>query len=77
MNLFDDIKDFKPINKNQLRQHATKLIGRRKTRRAKKKKKTKPAQWTKEFNEAMKIQKQMKKERAEQFSDFERLIEKE
>lgn len=62
---------------NKLERIADRLIqGKRKTRRGKKKP-AKNAKWTKEFNEAMKLHNQMKKERAQEFQNFARLIEKE
>lgn len=60
-----------------IKQDAKALLPRRKTRRGKRKKKEKTAKWKQEFQEALLLQKKMKKERAEQFRSFERLIEKE
>lgn len=60
-----------------IKQDAKALLPRRKTRRGKRKKKVKDAKWQQEFQAALKVQNQMKKERAQQFRDFERLIEKE
>jgi len=57
------------------------LLPRRKTRRGKRKKKIKDANWQREFDEAMKKQKELKKlmaqqkqQRGQMFRDFERLI---
>jgi hypothetical protein len=76
MNSFFDclIPDYKPASTQSLTKQANKLLPRRKTRRAKKKKPAKTTQWQQEFDKAMKLHKAMKKQRAQQFRDFERLI---
>lgn len=77
MNLLDDVPDYKKPSTISLINQATKLVGRRKTRRGKKKRKIKSNEWKKQFDIAMKQHKQMKKERAQEFQNFHRLIEKE
>ncbi len=76
MNSFFDslIPDNKPVSTQSLTKQANKLLPRRKTRRAKKKPTAKTTQWQREFDEAMKLHKAMKKERGQMFRDFERLI---
>lgn len=69
MGLLDDIETTIEIpqtpNKVSLTKQATNLIGRRRSKRGKKIKKTKSAKWQKEFNEALKKQNEMKKARAD------------
>lgn len=77
MNLLDDIEVPKQPSKASLTKQATNLVGRRKTRRAKKKPKTKNAKWQREFVQAKKDQdlmKKQRKERGQMFREFERLI---
>ena len=67
MSLLDDVEVPKQQSKASLTKQATRLIGKRKTRRGMRKKKTKSAKWKREYAEALEQQNQMKK-------DFERLI---
>jgi len=71
MNLLDDIDVPKQPSRASLQKQATKLIGKRKTRRGKKKKKQKSAKWRKEYAEALREHKKMKEEMEK---DFLRLI---
>ena len=76
MNSFFDclIPDIKPASQQSLTSQANKLLPRRRTHRAKKKKVVKSTKWQQEYAEAIKLHKAMKKERAQQFRDFERAI---
>ena len=76
-NLLDDIDVPKTQSKATLSKKATNLIGRKPTRRGKRKKKTKTAKWQKEFNIAMKEQTNLKQQIAEHWKEANRLIEKE
>lgn len=67
MNLLDDVETYKAPSRAKLTKQATSLVGRRRTKRGKKKKRTKSAKWKKEYKKALADHKQMKKE-------FERLI---
>jgi len=77
MNLLDDYEMPEQRTRISLSREATKLIGnRRPTRRGKKKVKVKSIKWNREYNEAMKQHKEMKKKLAEHWGDANRLMEK-
>jgi len=76
MNLLDDVEVEQQPSKASLSKQATNLIGRRRTRRAKKKKKVKPVKWQREFSEAMKAQKKVKKQLAQHWQEATRLMAK-
>ena len=69
MNLLDDIETPKQPSRASLTKKATNLIGRRKTRRGKKKKKVKSAKWLREYAIALEQQNEMKKEFARKISE--------
>jgi len=64
-------------NSSQLERMATRMLeGKRKTRRGKKNKPNHVLFWNKEKEKSLKLYKQQKKERGQQFKDFNRLVEK-
>lgn len=69
MNLLDDIEIPTQPSRASLTKKATNLIGRRKTRRGKKRKKTKSAKWKKEYAEALKQQNLLKEEFARKIEE--------
>jgi hypothetical protein len=69
MNLLDDLELPKQQTRASLTKTATRLIGRRITRRGKKKKKTKCVKWKKEFAEAFKQQNLLKEEFARKIEE--------
>lgn len=77
MNLLDPVEIPEQPSRASLTRQATALVGRRKTRRGKKKPKVKSAKWLREFEQAKKeheLMKKQRKERAQMFRDFNRLI---
>lgn len=77
MNLLEDIPEYKKPSRSSLTHQATNLVGRRKTRRGKKRKSPQALKWQLDKEKALKLYQQQKKERAQEYKNFHRLIEKE
>lgn len=77
MNLLDDVEEYKPPSKAKLTKQATNLVGRRKTRRGKKKKPNHVIVNKKLKDKALKEYNKQKQQRWQQYQDFRLLIEKE